>query len=109
MNTDPTRNLFVFEVQKDGALRRFGGHAPTRDSDCLRRVWAALAPQGIDPRTVRRLYSEWELSKEDKQFAIQTFPVAQLSYSFVRPRDDQWDTAMAAASKVMQAAATKQP
>ena len=99
----------MFEVQKDGALRRFGGHAPTRDSDCLQKVWSALAPQGIDPRSVRRLYSEWELSVEDKRFAVQTFPAAQMSYSFSRPRDDQWDTAMAAASKTMEAAARKPP
>jgi hypothetical protein len=105
MNTDPSQNVFVIEVQKDGALRRFGGHAPTRDSDCLQQVWTALAPQAqLDPRKVQRLYSEWELSKEDLTFARRTFPSAELSFSFTRPKDGDWDAAMATASRTIQSA-----
>ena len=108
MNSDPSRNVFVFEVQINGALRRFGGHAPTRDSDCLRKVWTELAPQaGIAPRSVQRLYSEWELSPEDIEFARSTFPDAAMTYSFSRPKDNDWDAAMAEASRTMQAAAMK--
>jgi hypothetical protein len=108
MNSDPSRNVFVFEVQINGTQRRFGGHAPTRDSACLRKVWAELAPQaGITPLSVQRLYSEWELSQEDIEFAHSTFAHAALSYSFSRPKDNEWDTAMEEASRTMQDAAIK--
>ena len=103
MNTDPNQNVFVIEVQKDGVLRRFGGHAPTRDVDCLQQVWTVLAPQAqIDPRQVQRLYSEWELSEDDIAFAHRTFPFAEFSFSFARPADGVWDRAMTEASKTME-------
>ena len=108
MNTDPNRNVFVIEVQKDGALRRFGGHAPTRDVDCLQQVWTALAPQAqLDPRKVQRLYSEWELSKDDIVFAQRTFPFADLTFSFSRPSDGDWERAMAEVSKTMESTMKK--
>ena len=108
MNTDPGTNVFVFEVQQDGAQRRFVGHAPTRAADGLQQVWAVLGPQtGVEPRSVQRLYSEWELSRDDTDFARRSFPAAQLSFSFARPADDGWDAAMAAVAETIRSAATK--
>jgi hypothetical protein len=96
MNADPSVNVVVFEVALRGRLEKLIGDAPTRSSDCVQRVWQALAAaHGAHPGDVRRVYSEWEPSAEDKAFMDATFPAeTAVTYSFPRPSPDGWDQAM---------------
>ncbi|OWK45763.1 hypothetical protein [Fimbriiglobus ruber] len=87
MNTDSGVNVIVFEVLISRRLQPMLGECSTRVTDGLRKVWGELAA-GFDlrPANVRRVYSQWEPTPEDRAFLASEFPPAvRVSYSFRRP------------------------
>lgn len=109
MNSDPAINCVVFESLQDDNLVRSVGQGSTKDPNCVRTVWQQIQKEAvIREDQVRRIYVEWEPAQEDKDFIKTSFTKAQLSFSFKRPKDGQWDEAMKAAEKQMQQTAEKQ-
>jgi hypothetical protein len=109
MSADPSANVVVFEVAVGGQLKKLVGNGPTRASDCVRQVWRTLsASNQLTPDTVRRLYSEWEPSDDDKAFISATFkPDLQVTFSFSRPPENGWDVAMREVGQTIATAVTK--
>jgi hypothetical protein len=109
MNADPSVNVVVFEIALAGRLEKLVGDGPTRADDCVQRVWKALAVQhGAYPSDVRRIYSEWDPSPEDKAFIDATFPAElKVTYSFSRPAPDGWDQAMREVAATIESAAKR--
>jgi len=110
MDVNPSVNVVVFEAEHEGKLDRFVGRAPTRADDCLRQVWSELsAKHGLRPETVKRIYSEWEPSPQDKAFLGSTFPEqTEVTFSFQRPASaDGWDEAMRQVEKQIRDAMAK--
>ena len=102
MNSDPAINCIVFESQQGDDLVRATGQANTKDVHCIRTVWSQIQKEiATREDQVRRIYAEWEPSEQDKDFIKTTFGNAQLTYSFKRPKDGQWDEAMKSAEKKM--------
>ena len=97
MDADTRKNVVVFEAE---GLEPYVGDGPTRDDDCIQQVWAG-APAALKnvARKVVRVVSEWEPSKLDSEFIRRTFPKAEVSYNFKRPRADAWDAAFIAAQR----------
>lgn len=96
MHSDPSVNVVVFQVLTDTGTRELVGQGPTRAADGVRQAWARVREQH-DARAedVRQVYSEWEPSPEDKAFLDATFPPnVEVSFSFRRPPDDDWEQAM---------------
>ena len=96
MNDDPSMNFVVFELSRGGKLTRLQGAGPTRANDCVSRIWYEMqrASYGVQDQMVRRIYSEWQPSRDDLVFLAHHFPQAQVTYSFARPREDQWEQAL---------------
>lgn len=110
MNADPTINTTVFEVKRFLKKETFLEQSPTQANDGVRTAWRAVQGKtNARPAQVRRIYSEWEPSKEDAAFIASTFPGAEFSYSFSRPTDDAWEEAFRDASRAMQAASGEPP
>jgi len=109
MNADPSVNVVVFEVAINGRLEKLVGNGPTRSPNCVQLVWHALAAEhGAPSSAVRRLYSEWDPANEDKAFISATFPEElELTYSFARPADGDWDQAMREVAATIEAAGKK--
>lgn len=104
MNTDPSMNLVAFEVR--GHSEPFLVSGPTRADDGVQRAWFSLpVAREADGRDVTRIYSEWQPSAEDFGFIEQTFPDAEVTYSFARPGPDGWEAAFAEARRAMAAVA----
>ena len=105
MNSDPSTNLVVFEIK--GIREPFIVQRPTEDVHCVEQAWwAAPVDHRKAARKVTRIYSEWQPSKDDIAFIEQTFPKAQLTFSFRRPvTPDGWTAAYVAAREKMKAAA----
>ncbi len=87
MNTDPSVNVVVIEVLIGRRLEKLLGEGPTRAADGIRRVWTQLAADyGVRPADVRRVYSQWEPTPQDRAFLAAAFPPGvTVSYSFRRP------------------------
>jgi hypothetical protein len=111
MNADAAVNVVVFEVEIAGRLEQRLGQGPTRAEDCIRQAWADLrAREPLPPQGVRRIYSEWEPSAEDRAFLDATFPAeCQVTYSFRRPATAAgWDEALRQVEEQIRQAATEQ-
>jgi|ERR1043165_221146 hypothetical protein len=110
MNADPSVNVVVFEVSVNGSLEKLVGDGPTRADNCVQVVWKALATEhGVRPSGVRRIYSEWDPSVEDKAFIDATFGAnVEVTYSFPRPSSNDWDRAMREVAATIEAAGKKQ-
>jgi hypothetical protein len=117
MNIDPSINLVVFEVRRGLKVDKLVGEGRTRDPNCISAVWSELQHKhGVKAGKVRRVYAEWQPSSEDAAFLKRHFPPdLNVTYSFERPADQQWDQAFeevrqtmlqAAAADVVQAAAS---
>jgi hypothetical protein len=80
-------NVVVFEVLIDRRLEKLLGEGPTKAADCIRAIWEELAATfGVRPADVRRAYSQWEPTPEDRAFFASEFPPpVELTYSFRRP------------------------
>src|SRR5207247_2461483 len=106
---NPSVSVVLFEAEHEGKLDRFTGHAPARADDLVRQVWAEVsARNGLRAETVKRIYSEWEMSAEDKAFLEATFPEqTEVSWSFPRPAADGWDEAMRQVEKQIRDAMAK--
>lgn len=105
MNSDPAINCIVFESQQGDNLIRSVGQANTKDPNCVRTVWQQIQKEVvIREDLVCRIYSDWEPAQEDKDFIKTTFRNAQLTFSFKRPKEGQWDEAMKSAEKQLQQA-----
>jgi hypothetical protein len=87
MNTDSSINVVIFEVLMGGRREQLLGEAPTRAKDGIRRVWNKLAADfDVQPTAVRRVYSQWEPTPEDRAFIAAEFSFAgKVSSSFRRP------------------------
>jgi hypothetical protein len=86
MNTDPSVNVVVFEVKIGRRLERPLGECSTRAADGIRTVWGELAADGLRAADVRRVYSQWEPTPDDRAFLASEFPAGvRVSYSFRRP------------------------
>jgi hypothetical protein len=87
VNTDSGVNVVVFEVLIGRRLETLPGEGPTRAADGLRRAWEQLAAGfGVRPVDVRRVYSQWEPTPDDRAFLAAEFPPrVKVSYSFRRP------------------------
>jgi hypothetical protein len=109
MNADPSVNVVVFEVALHGRLERLVGDGATRSNNCIQMVWNKLAAEhGARADAVRRVYSEWEPSAEDKQFMDATFPAeVDVTYSFPRPAPDGWEQAMREVAATIEKAAQR--
>jgi hypothetical protein len=103
LNVDPSVNLVVFEVRRGLKLDKHVGEGRTRDPHCISAVWSSLQRElGLKTGKVRRVYSEWQPSPEDAAFLKGQFPAdLEVTYSFERPADHQWDTAFAQARQTM--------
>ncbi|HEV2782808.1 MAG TPA: hypothetical protein VGX25_25740 [Actinophytocola sp.] len=100
MDTDPTRNVVVFQFGQDD--ERAAADAPTMDDDCVRQAWAAVQRErGARPEDVVALLCEWEPSIVDGLFIERMFPAATVYYSFERPDPDGWAEAFEAARQTM--------
>jgi hypothetical protein len=105
MNANPSVNVVVFEVQLGDRLEKLVAEGPTRSADCVKRAWSIVGEMnGVLAKDVRRVYSEWQPSAEDLAFLEANFPQAAVTYSFKRPRADQWDQAMAQAGRTIEQA-----
>lgn len=105
MNVDPTQNLVVFDL---GGPEPHLVKTPTRAEDGIRQAWFALpVDHHADAGRVARIYSEWQPSAADEEFIRRTFPAADVTYTFPRPRPDEWDAALAEARRVMAQAAAE--
>lgn len=87
MNTDSSTNVVVFEVLIGGRLQQLLGECSTRAADGVREVWGVLATSfNLRPADVRRVYSQWEPTTEDRAFLATVLQAAvKVSYSFRRP------------------------
>jgi hypothetical protein len=87
MNTDSSVNVVVFEVLMSRRVEQLLGEASTKVKDGIRRVWVQLAADfGVQPSAVRRVYSQWEATPQDRAFLAAEFPpTVKVSYSFPRP------------------------
>ncbi len=109
MDANPEINMIVFEYGTGDNADHLMGRGPTRAEDCLQGVWRAIESQAvIEPHSVTRIYSEWQLSDSDAEFATKTFPNAEFSASFSRPENpDDWRVALDAARRTMLKASTR--
>jgi hypothetical protein len=110
MNADPSINVVVFEIAIDGRLEKLIRDGPTRSANCVQLIWQALEEEyATHTRAVRRLYSEWDPSDEDKAFIRATFPAeVEVTYSFARPADNDWDRAMREVAATIEEVGEKQ-
>ena len=110
MDADPSKNTVVFEfkrwLSKDTAIAQ----APTRLDDGIERAWQlASAEKRIQASQVRRIFSEWEPTHRDAAFIRQTFPKAEVTFSFSRPDSAEgWENAFAEAQRTMMNAMREQ-
>jgi hypothetical protein len=94
-NVDPERNIVVLEAVEGGVVRKLLGHGPTRDDRCVEVILSSiLKASRVAPEAVTRLYSEWEPTASDAVYIARTLPTAQVTYSFSRPADGDWQVAM---------------
>ncbi|GIH13028.1 hypothetical protein [Rugosimonospora africana] len=101
MNADPTTNMVVFLLARGEGEHAIAG-APTQADDCVRQAWdRASREHRARPDEVTAIYTEWEASDKDNRFIAETFPRAELSHSFTRPTDGDWEPAFAAARQAM--------
>jgi len=102
MDTDPEMNVVVFLYRKWAMKRNATSFGPTRASDSIQTAWRrVVAENRITADQIREIYSEWSPSPEDAHFISTTFPGAQVSCSFERPADGNWDLALAKAHGTM--------
>jgi hypothetical protein len=87
VNTDSSVNVVVFEVLIGRRLEKLLGEGPTKAADGIRRVWGDVsAGFGVRPADVRRVYTQWEPTPDDRAFLADEFPPAvRVSFSFRRP------------------------
>jgi hypothetical protein len=103
MDADPSKNTVVFEfkrwLSKDTAIAQ----AATRADDGIEQAWKlASTEKRIKASQVTRIFSEWEPTQADAAFIKQTFPKAEISFSFARPDSAEgWDSALAEARRAM--------
>jgi hypothetical protein len=109
VNIDPSTNVVVFAVKREGLPDKLVGQGPTRSPDCIQRIWAELsAKYGVVPADIRQIYTEWQPSAEDAAFLDATFAAdLQVAYSFQRPADDGWDEAMREVERSIRESAIK--
>ncbi|HLK57124.1 MAG TPA: hypothetical protein VKU00_11195 [Chthonomonadaceae bacterium] len=103
MSSNPEMNVVVFLYKKWGFIKRHAtSYGPTRTSDSVQTAWRRVQEEnGITARQVREIYSEWSLTPEDTQFIATNFPNVQVSYSFERPADGDWDRVLKEAFMTM--------
>ncbi|HEX6681238.1 MAG TPA: hypothetical protein VF062_00470 [Candidatus Limnocylindrales bacterium] len=106
MNIDPSTNMVVFEIR--GLSEPHVTSGATRDDYCIQRAWMALP---VDHRSaaphVSQIYSEWQPSPADAEFIRNTFPRANVTFSFERPGPDGWDAALASARLTIEQATSQ--
>jgi hypothetical protein len=104
MNTDSSVNVVVFEVLIGRRLEKLLGEGPTKAADGIRRVWDDLAATfGVNPASVRRVYSQWEATPEESEFLAAAFPPSiKLAYSFRRPAARDWGEATPEFARVVE-------
>ncbi len=106
MDINPAINHVVFEIDHKGTLKPSIGSGPTQAEDCVRQAWQQVVNEtGASGHDVRRVYSEWEPSPGDLAFLEQLCPSAEITHSFERPRDGQWDAAFTEARRIILEAA----
>lgn len=109
MPADMSRNMVVFELDRNGTLDRVIGQGPTTAPDSVRVAWGEVqAKHHAKEQEVRRIYSEWELSADDEQFVADHFPDAEITYSFTRPADGNWAMALDDARRQTEQAMARQ-
>jgi hypothetical protein len=98
---DPTQNVVVFELDREFRENAAAG-APAMADDCVRQAWDTVRLDGhVRADEVTALYSDWEPSVADARFIAETFPTAEVSYSFRRPEPSGWEEAFAEARRLM--------
>ncbi|HET9944729.1 MAG TPA: hypothetical protein VFR56_03695, partial [Actinomycetes bacterium] len=104
MAIDPTRNVVAFKIEiEDGDTAVLTADAPTTAPDGVRQAWASLASLGtLQPSDIKSLFVDWEPTEADAEFLAATFPHAEVSHNFVRPRDGRWDVAFESARQQME-------
>lgn len=110
MGFDVSASVVVFRFEVEGRPEERMGHASARADDFVRQVWAALcAKEPLDSMAVRHIYSEWEMSAEDKAFLDANFPTdCKVNWSFRRPTSEEgWAEAVKQAEEQMQQAMAK--
>ena len=101
-DSDPEVNLVVMEVIEDGRPTRYLGHAPTRQTNCVQLVIEELlSTASLRVADVTEIYSEWQLSGADADYLARHVPNAQVTWSFRRPADGNWEVALAVARRKM--------
>jgi hypothetical protein len=106
LSADPTRNVVVFQFGPDGETA--AADAPTLADDCVRQTWATVRREHAAlAADITALHSEWEPSAADARFLAETFPAANLTYSFSRPHHPDWPAALEAARRAMEEAEAK--
>ena len=109
MNIDPSVNVVVFELNRNGKTETVMAQGNTKAADCVQKVWLELKQKHrITEAEVNQIYSEWEPSADDIAFIEQIFPKIKVSYSFERPLTDDWDAAMADAAQIMARSMSKE-
>jgi hypothetical protein len=103
MNIDPSINHVVFEFEHRGGRETGIASVPTRSNAFVRIAWQQVSKESsIRESDVRRIYSEWEPSKDDLNFIHRTFPNPEVTHSFSRPlSDEHWEAALAKAAQTI--------
>jgi hypothetical protein len=108
MSSDPTMNVIVFAIKRQGKEDTIANQVRTQAPDGVKTAWAkARQSHGVEARDVHEIYSEWEPSQEDEAFIDQHFPNVKVSYSFKRPADGNWAKAFAEVRGIIEASLQK--
>lgn len=94
-----------------GGIEKRVGQGAIRADDCIRQVWSTLSVnEPLSTESVRRIYSEWEPSNEDKAFIDDTFPApCPVTFSFRRPAASAgWDEPLCGVEEQIRQATAKQ-
>ena len=101
-DSNPEVNLVAMEVLEDGRPTRYIGHGPTRQTNCVQLVIEELiSTASLRVADVTEIYSEWQLSGADADYLARHVPNAQVTWSFRRPADGNWEAALAVARRKM--------
>jgi hypothetical protein len=108
MSSDPTSNVIVFAIERQGKKENIVNQVRTQAVDGIETAWAkARQSHGVQVRDVKEIYSEWQPSKEDEAFITRLFPKVKVSYSFDRPTDGNWAQVFAEVQRIIEASLQK--
>jgi hypothetical protein len=108
MSSDPSMNVVVFTIQRQGKQENIVNEVSTQALDGFKTAWGkAQQSHGARAEEVREIYSEWQPSEQDIVFIDEHFPNAKVSYSFDRPTDGNWEQAFARVQRIIEDALEK--